>query len=101
AADIYVSGSQSEGSGDALIEAMSAGVVPVVTSIPSFRAIAGGQHAQWTPGDADGLARALIDTAAGNLDAQKAAAKDRFNRLLSWEAIGARTVDEYRKLKRA
>ena len=41
AADIFVSGSHSEGSGYALIEAMSAGVVPVVTDIPSFRAIAG------------------------------------------------------------
>ena len=41
AADVFVSGSHSEGSGYALIEAMSAGVVPVVTDIPSFRAIAG------------------------------------------------------------
>jgi glycosyltransferase involved in cell wall biosynthesis len=99
AADIYVSGSHSEGSGYALIEAMSAGVVPVVTSIPSFRVIAGEQHAQWAPGDAEALARSLVQTATADLDAQKAAAKDRFNRLLSWEAIGARTVAEYRSLR--
>lgn len=98
AADILVSGSHSEGSGYALIEAMSAGVVPVVTNIPSFRAIAGDEHAVWTPGDADGFARALVKTATGDLDAQNAAAKNRFDRLLSWQAIGARTVDEYRKL---
>ena len=101
AADIYVSGSHSEGSGYALIEAMSAGVVPVVTNIPSFRVIAGDAHAQWTPGDADGLATALVQTAAAGLDAQQAAVKDRFKRLLSWEAIGARTVSEYRALKTA
>jgi len=99
AADVYVSGSHSEGSGYALIEAMSAGVVPVVTNIASFRAIAGDQHAAWTPGDADGFARALVQTATMNLDAQKIAVKDRFRRLLSWDAIGARTVNEYRALR--
>ena len=101
AADIYVSGSHSEGSGYALIEAMSAGVAPVVTDIPSFRVIAGDEHARWTPGDADGFARALVQTATTNLAARKAAAKERFNRLLSWEAIGRRTVEEYRALKRS
>ena len=99
AADIYVSGSHSEGSGYALIEAMSAGVVPVVTSIPSFRAIAGDEHAQWTPGDADGLARVLVQTATANLDAQAIAVKDRFRRALTWDAIGTRTVQEYRALR--
>jgi glycosyltransferase involved in cell wall biosynthesis len=39
AADAYLSGSHSEGSGYALIEAMSCGCVPVVTNIPSFRKI--------------------------------------------------------------
>ena len=99
AADIYVSGSHSEGSGYALIEAMSAGVVPVVTSIPSFRAIAGDEHARWMPGDPEDLARALVHTATTNLDAQKIAVKDRFRRALSWEAIGTRTVEEYRALR--
>ncbi|MBY0494831.1 MAG: glycosyltransferase family 4 protein [Cyanobacteria bacterium] len=98
AADLYVSGSHSEGSGYALIEAMSAGVIPVVTDIPSFRAIAGAEHARWTPGDADGLARALVETCASDLNTHKAAVKDRFARLLSWDAIGARTVAEYRTL---
>ncbi len=95
AADVYVSGSHSEGSGYALIEAMSAGVVPVVTNIPSFRAIAGDAGARWAPGDAEDFARVLVQTCAANLDAQKSAAKDRFNRVLNWEAIGARTVAEY------
>ncbi len=98
AADVYVSGSHSEGSGYALIEAMSAGVVPVVTSIPSFRAIAGAEHARWAPGDADDFARALLETCRGDLRAQRVAVKDRFARVLSWDAIGARTVSEYRAL---
>lgn len=95
AADVYVSGSHSEGSGYALIEAMSAGVVPVVTDIPSFRAIAGDVGARWAPGEAGDFARALVETCAANLDAQKSAAKDRFRRVLSWDAIAARTVAEY------
>ncbi|MEO6490959.1 MAG: glycosyltransferase family 4 protein [Ferruginibacter sp.] len=39
AADIFVSGSQNEGSGYALIEAMHCGCIPVITNIPSFRQI--------------------------------------------------------------
>jgi glycosyltransferase involved in cell wall biosynthesis len=101
AADVFVSGSHSEGSGYALIEAMSAGVAPVVTNIPSFRAIAGDERAQWTPGDAGEFARALIAACSGDLDAQKAAAKARFDQALSWKAIGIRTVAEYRALARA
>ena len=101
AADVFVSGSHSEGGGDALIEAMSAGVVPVVTNIPSFRAIAGEDRARWTPGDADEFAAELIDTCSADLSARKTAVKERFNRVLSWEAIGARTVAEYGALGHA
>jgi glycosyltransferase involved in cell wall biosynthesis len=101
AADVYVSGSHSEGSGYALIEAMSAGVIPVVTSIPSFRAIAGTEYACWAPGDADDFSRALIRICSGDLGAQQAAVKERFARALSWDAIGATTVNEYRALASA
>ena len=101
AADVFVSGSHSEGSGYALIEAMSAGVVPIVTNIPSFRAIAGDTGARWTPGDAEHFAHVLVETCSRDLDAQKAAAKARFDRVLSWKSIGARTVAEYRTLERA
>jgi glycosyltransferase involved in cell wall biosynthesis len=56
AADLFVSGSHSEGSGYALIEAMASGVVPVVTDIPSFRSIVGNCGRRWAPGDSRGLA---------------------------------------------
>ena len=97
AADVFVSGSHSEGSGYALIEAMSAGVVPVVTDIPSFRAIAGDGE-RWAPGDAADFARALFKTCSSDLEARSVAVKSRFERLLSWDAIGAATVREYRAL---
>jgi glycosyltransferase involved in cell wall biosynthesis len=100
AADVFISGSHYEGSGYALIEALSAGVVPVVTNIPSFRAIAGDTGARWTPGDADDFARALVEVCTVDLDARKEAAKARFDQVLSWEAIGEHTVAEYSKLAR-
>lgn len=100
AADVFISGSHYEGSGYALIEAMSAGVVPVVTNIPSFRAIAGDTGARWTPGDADDFARALTNVCSADLGARKEDAKARFDRVLSWKAIGERTIAEYGALTR-
>jgi glycosyltransferase involved in cell wall biosynthesis len=98
AADIFISGSHAEGSGYALIEAMAAGVVPVVTDIPSFRVIAGDCGARWQPGDEDQLAAALTKIATGDLEGQKAAARERFAGELSWDAIGRRTVSAYQVL---
>ena len=97
AADVFVSGSHSEGSGYALIEAMAAGVVPVVTDIPSFRAIAGECGARFPPGDDEAFAAALI-RACSSLADGKAAAKSRFERELSWHAIATRTVAEYQSI---
>jgi hypothetical protein len=42
----------------------------------------------------------LIDTVSGNLDAQKQTTRERFERELSWDALGQRTVTEYRSLVR-
>ena len=98
AADVFVSGSHSEGSGYALIEAMSACVVPVITDIPSFRVIAGECGARWTPGQADAFATALIRTCRGDLNAQRAAVRDHFDRALRWDAIATRTVAEYQSI---
>jgi glycosyltransferase involved in cell wall biosynthesis len=98
AADVFVSGSHSEGSGYALIEAMSAGVVPVVTDIPSFRVIAGNCGVRWPPGDGRALADALRMVCGGNLDEQRACVAGQYDRVLRWEAIARHTVDEYQAL---
>ena len=98
AADVFVSGSHSEGSGYALIEAMSVGVIPVVTDIPSFRAIAGGCGARFPPGDADAFAEALLRTSATDLVSSKAATKAHFTRELRWSAIATRTLAEYQSI---
>jgi glycosyltransferase involved in cell wall biosynthesis len=100
AADVFISGSHYEGSGYALIEALSAGVVPVVTNIPSFRSIAGDIGGRWTPGDAEEFARVLLRVCASDLRAQREAAAARFDQVLSWDAIGKHTVAEYSALAR-
>ena len=60
-ADAFVQGSYREGSGIALLEALSCGAVPVVTDISSFRTITGNGQvgALWKPGDCDSFSAAL------------------------------------------
>lgn len=97
AADLFVSGSHAEGSGYALIEAMAAGLIPVVTDIPSFRVIAGEAGCTWRPGDADSLARALCEAWSAR-DDHHARVREQFDAAVSWSAIGARTLSAYQSL---
>jgi len=98
AADVYVSGSHHEGSGYALIESMACGVIPAVTNIPSFRAIAADCGVRWQIGDADSLAAALSRAFGLDHIAERARIRDRFLSRLSWDAVGARTLAAYREL---
>jgi glycosyltransferase involved in cell wall biosynthesis len=98
AADVYVSGSHAEGSGYALIEAMAAGLIPVVTDIPSFRVIAGDAGRFWSSGDPDSLALAIGDAWKGDRDLQRAAVSKQFDEHLSWPAIASRTLSEYQSV---
>jgi glycosyltransferase involved in cell wall biosynthesis len=98
AADVFVSGSHFEGSGYALIEAISAGLIPVVTDIPSFRVIAGDSGARWPAGDADAFAAALQRVCSGDLDDHRARVSTQYDRALRWESIAAHTVAEYQAL---
>jgi glycosyltransferase involved in cell wall biosynthesis len=101
AADIFVLGSHHEGSGYALIEACACGAVPVVTSIPAFRTITGdGAHgALWPPGDAVGLAHALLETAGRNLPSLRAQLARHFSSELSWQAVGRRALEIYAEVR--
>lgn len=94
-ADLFISGSHHEGSGYALIEALACGVVPCVTDIPSFRAIAGGCGKLWPPGDAAGFASSLRQLGSGDLVRERGAVRRRFEEELSWPAIGRQAVEAY------
>jgi len=98
AADVFLSASHHEGSGYALIESMACGVTPCVTDIPAFRVLAGECGRRWLVGDARAAAKALIDLAAADRHRARTAVRARFERALSWDVIGTKTVDAYRAL---
>ena len=99
-ADLFLAGSHHEGSGYSLMEALSCGAVPVVTDIPTFSVLTGGGAvgALWTPGDAAGCARALVDAGSRDLDAARARVADHFARELSWDAVGRRALEIYEQV---
>ena len=98
AADVFVSGSHFEGSGYALIEAMSAGLIPVVTDMPAFGVIAGDTGGRWPAGDAAAFAAALQRVCAGDRANHRERVAEHYARVLRWDAIARRTVDEYQSL---
>jgi glycosyltransferase involved in cell wall biosynthesis len=98
AADFFVLGSHHEGSGFALIEALSFGVIPVVTDIPSFRMITdeGRLGALFPPGDARAMAAALVRLAREDLVSRRERVRAYFVRECSWSAVGRKTMEVYR-----
>jgi glycosyltransferase involved in cell wall biosynthesis len=97
AADLFVLGSHREGSGYALIEALACGLPPVVTDIPSFRALTGrgAVGALWPCGDAAAFAAALQRIAARTGGATRAAVRAHFERELSFAALGTKLAAMY------
>jgi glycosyltransferase involved in cell wall biosynthesis len=98
AANLFIVGSHHEGSGYSLMEALACGATPVVTDIPTFRALTSNIGCLWTPGDADACARALA-SAARTRDRQRVI--DHFEKNLTWEAVGRRAVEIYAEVLRA
>ena len=101
AADLFVLGSHNEGSGFALIEALSFGVVPVVTDIPPFRVLtAGGRIGALFPvGDPGALARALerVGSLDGSQSSVRALVCAYFARELSWPVLARRALAIYQE----
>ena len=99
-ADIFLQGSHREGSGYALLDAMACGVIPVVTSIPSFRFLAGTEAgALWTPGDPAALTRALRQVLARPRGQERAKVEQRFASRLSFPAIGRQALEAYAEMQ--
>lgn len=100
ACDGYLAASRREGSGFALIEAMACGLPPIVTDIPSFRTLTGdgAVGALYGVGDAEALARALVAWWAAPRDGEREAVRARFDRSLSFDAVGARLRATYAAL---
>jgi glycosyltransferase involved in cell wall biosynthesis len=97
AADIFVLGSHREGSGYSLIEALACGLPPVVTDIPSFRALTGAQAVGklWPCDDSRALCQALLSVANSPSSELRAAVGRHFDRELSSKALGAKLTAMY------
>ena len=95
AADLFVSGSHAESCGYALLEALASGVTPVVTDIPSFRALTGDGRIGhlWPPGDATKLAESLVRAASTLFSPKQVRAH--FDSTLSFAAVGRQWEDAY------
>jgi glycosyltransferase involved in cell wall biosynthesis len=103
AADLFVLGSAHEGSGYSLIEACACGAVPVVTSIPSFRAITGkgAIGVLWPHGDAGAFANAVVDAANRDLVGERRRVLSHFDQQLSWPVVGRRALEIYEDVRAA
>lgn len=99
-ADFLIQASRREFSGCAVLEALSCGVLPVVTDIPSFRAMTDdGRHGLLFPvGDAEGLAAAVLRLTPESIPARSVAVRAHFEERLSYEALGRRLDGVYRCL---
>jgi glycosyltransferase involved in cell wall biosynthesis len=97
AADIFVLGSHREGSGYSLLEALACGLPPVVTEIPSFRALtgAGAVGKLWSCGDFQQCAAALLSVAACGREPLRRRVREHFDRELSFHAVGGKLVSMY------
>ena len=98
AVDFFLLGSHREGSGYALIEALACGATPIVSDIPSFRALAGPAGALVPPGDPAAFADALVDLGRRDRAALRRATIARFDTALSFDRVGARLCDIYAEL---
>jgi glycosyltransferase involved in cell wall biosynthesis len=93
AADLFVSGSHSESCGYAVLEAMACGITPVVTDIPSFRALTGEIGHLWHCGNSDSLSEALIRAVANRPTPEQVRAH--FDSALSPTALGRQWAKAY------
>ena len=96
AADVVLSTSRREGSGYAVIEAMTEGCVPVVTGLPSHRSIVGDVLPTFAPGDAIGAADLLVRAVGVGRDTIRRDAAER----LSWSVVVEQLVAVYRQVLR-
>jgi glycosyltransferase involved in cell wall biosynthesis len=101
-ADFFVQGSHHESTGYALLDALACGIVPIVTDIPSFRALThdGGIGALWPPGDAHAFAAAVVAHAQRPLMPQIAAVSEWFEARLSIPAVGRQALAIYQSVRR-
>ena len=98
AADFFLQTSHREASGRSLLEAMSCGLVPLVTDIPAWRRIVGSVGSLTPVGNATMFANAMIEWAGRDRVADRHAVRARFDAALTFEAIGRELREAYEAL---
>jgi glycosyltransferase involved in cell wall biosynthesis len=101
-ADFLLQASLREWSGYAVLEAMAAGALPVVTRIAAFEAITGGgqQGILFPPGDAEALARGVLALDRNELPTLRTGVRAYFEANLSFAALARRLETIYQPLLR-
>jgi glycosyltransferase involved in cell wall biosynthesis len=101
-ADYFILGSHYEGSGYSLVEAMSCGVVPIVTDIPAFRMITnrGEIGALWKCGEPESFNKSAMEIINKPLEVESKKTLDYFSKNLSFTAIGKKSKAFYESLMR-
>jgi glycosyltransferase involved in cell wall biosynthesis len=100
AADLFVHGSHREGGSTVLIESLATGLLPVVTDIPSSRALlcGGAVGILWQCGDARALRAALRRGAAAAGAESRARVRAHFEQHVSSLALGRKFAAAYAQL---
>lgn len=100
AADLFVHGSHREGGSTVLIEALATGLLPVVTDIPSSRALLGDGAVGflWQRGDPLSLRDALKQAAAVAGAAGRARVLAHFEQHVSSRAVGRKLAAAYAQI---
>ena len=98
--DYFVLGSHYEGSGYSLVEAMSCGVIPIVTDIPSFRMITdnGKVGSLWKCGDAESFYTNAKIVLGKELKVESKKSLYQFKQNLSYEAIAQKAKQFYKEV---
>jgi glycosyltransferase involved in cell wall biosynthesis len=98
--DYFVLGSHYEGSGFSLVEAMSCGVIPIVTDIPSFRMMTnnGKIGTLWKCGNADSFYYNAKNILMKPLEIESKKSVSYFSTNLSYSAIGNLAKNFYESL---
>ena len=100
AANFFISGSHSEGSGYALLEAMACGCIPVVTAIPSFEKITekGKYGYLFPPGNVEALALLLENLNNLPIEKERQKIEKYFREKLSFKSIAESLGDVINQL---